>query len=169
MSKILKLTIVTALFALISGSYSKAAFPLFKKPKNEAVTTTLSANNNSAEKKLTAKQIKQENRALKKANKASGGKSKILAAVLAIFLGSFGVHSFYMGQTAKGFMQLGGTVLGIVLYAVGIAGYISGTGESFPILALIGAILILGVSVWAFIDFIMILTGGLEPEEGFSD
>ena len=34
------------------------------------------------------------------------GKTKIAAALLAIFLGSFGIHKFYLGQTGKGVLYL---------------------------------------------------------------
>lgn len=34
------------------------------------------------------------------------GKTKIAASLLAIFLGSFGIHKFYLGQTGKGVLYL---------------------------------------------------------------
>jgi TM2 domain-containing membrane protein YozV len=98
-----------------------------------------------------------------------GGKSKVIAVVFVLLLGSFGAHSFYMGQTGKGFLQLGLTLLGIGLYIAGIASYVSGAGVAIPATALVGLVLILGVSIWALVDFIRILTGGLAPEEGFDD
>ena len=38
--------------------------------------------------------------------KAMGRKSKIAAGLLGIFLGGWGVHSFYLGNIKKGFIQL---------------------------------------------------------------
>ncbi len=34
-------------------------------------------------------------------------KSKLVAALLAFFLGAFGVHHFYLGNSKKGFIYLG--------------------------------------------------------------
>ncbi len=34
------------------------------------------------------------------------GKSKTVAALLAIFLGSFGIHKFYLGQSMQGILYL---------------------------------------------------------------
>ncbi len=34
------------------------------------------------------------------------GKTKMAASLLAIFLGSFGIHKFYLGDTGKGILYL---------------------------------------------------------------
>ena len=34
------------------------------------------------------------------------GKDKITAAILAFFLGSFGIHCFYLGETKKGIVRI---------------------------------------------------------------
>lgn len=39
-------------------------------------------------------------------NIAPNGKSKIVAAVFAFFLGGFGAHKFYLGQVGKGLLYL---------------------------------------------------------------
>lgn len=67
-------------------------------------------------------------------------KNKIVAAVLAFFLGVFGVHNFYLGYTKRGAYQLGLTIAGFVLSFVGI-----------------GVFIVMGVSVWALVEFVMIL------------
>ena len=69
-------------------------------------------------------------------------KSKILAAVLAFFLGGFGVHNFYLGYTSRGITQL-------VLYLIGLATSI----------ILVGFVFLVAVGLWVFIEFIMILIG----------
>lgn len=55
-------------------------------------------------------------------------KSKIAAGLLGIFLGSFGVHNFYLGYTGKAVAQLLITLLtcGIGSVASGIWGFIEG-------------------------------------------
>ena len=37
---------------------------------------------------------------------ADSGKNKVVAALLAFFLGSFGVHHFYLGSPTTGLVQL---------------------------------------------------------------
>jgi TM2 domain-containing membrane protein YozV len=41
----------------------------------------------------------------------SGGKSKVAAALLAFFLGDFGIHKFYLGKTGQGIIYLTLSVL----------------------------------------------------------
>ncbi len=48
---------------------------------------------------------------------ADGGKNKIVAALLAFFLGAFGVHHFYLGSVATGLVTLA-----IVWLTCGIGG-----------------------------------------------
>ncbi|MCD4548872.1 MULTISPECIES: TM2 domain-containing protein [unclassified Schaalia] len=59
-------------------------------------------------------------------------KSMIAAALLAFFLGTFGIHNFYLGYTGKGIAQLLITVL-----TLGLGAVITG--------------------IWAFVEFILIL------------
>tara|TARA_B100001123_G_scaffold147535_1_gene170937 strand:+ start:1745 stop:2200 length:456 start_codon:yes stop_codon:yes gene_type:complete len=66
-------------------------------------------------------------------------KSKVSAALLAFFLGALGVHNFYLGYTGRGIAQL-------ILTLTIIGWFISGT--------------------WAFIEFIMILCGGIRDPQG---
>ncbi|MEZ4801323.1 MAG: NINE protein [Gelidibacter sp.] len=53
-------------------------------------------------------------------NSGPGDNKKILAGVLAIILGGFGVHKFILGYNKEGGILLGITLLGIVLSCVGI-------------------------------------------------
>lgn len=66
-------------------------------------------------------------------------KSKIVAGLLGIFLGSFGVHNFYLGYTGKAIAQLLITIL-----TCGIGAAIS--------------------SVWGLIEGILILTGSINTD-----
>lgn len=163
------LSLIFALVAICSFNTANAAFPTEKNSNTVAASTSVQTSDEAFSSNLSKKEFKKEARQLsKKGITASGGKSRIVAALLAIFLGSLGIHSFYMGMTKKGFLQLGLTILGIVLLAVGLSGYVSGI-DSFPILGVIGYLLVLGVGIWALVDFVRILTGSLEPEEGFVD
>lgn len=69
-------------------------------------------------------------------------KSKVVAALLAFFLGGFGAHNFYLGHTNRAVTQL-------VLYLVGF----------ITSLLFIGIFVIAAVGIWVFVEFIMILAG----------
>ena len=72
-------------------------------------------------------------------SKPTGAKSKVLAGLLGIFVGSLGVHNFYLGYNGKAIAQLLMTVL------------------SFGLLAAVSAI-------WGLIEGIMILTGSISED-----
>ena len=69
-------------------------------------------------------------------------KSKIIAGLLGIFLGSLGIHNFYLGYTSKGITQLLLTLVGWIACGIG------------PIIA----------SIWGLIEGILILTGSINED-----
>lgn len=69
-------------------------------------------------------------------------KQWIVAVLLAFFFGTFGLHNFYLGNTQRGMVQLGL--------------FLGGSITSF---ILIGFIPLFIVSIWAFVEFIMVLLG----------
>jgi len=78
---------------------------------------------------------------------APGAKSKMAAGLLAIFLGCYGIHNFYLGYTKKAVTQLVLTLVGYVLCCV-----------------IIGVIPVVGVAIWALVEGIMIFTGSINVD-----
>ena len=76
-------------------------------------------------------------------------KNKIVAAALAFFFGTFGVHNFYLGYTKRGAYQLGLAIAGIVLSIV-----------------VIGVFLLSAAAIWGFVEFVMILIA--TPDQMYS-
>lgn len=76
-------------------------------------------------------------------------KSKVAAGLLQLFLGIFGVGRFYIGDSRTGAIQL----------ALGLVGL-------FGTLVFIGLPVLVGVSIWAFIDAILMLTGSVRDPYG---
>lgn len=72
-------------------------------------------------------------------NSTPGAKSKIAAGLLGIFLGVFGVHNFYLGNTGKAVAQLLISVLSCFTLAI--------VSE-----------------IWGLIEGIMILTGSITTD-----
>lgn len=79
-------------------------------------------------------------------NSIMGGseKSQLVAALFAFFLGTLGIHRFYLGYTAIGIIQL--ILLLSGFFTCGITSAI--------------------VGVWALVDFILILTNKLTDASG---
>jgi TM2 domain-containing membrane protein YozV len=178
MKKLIRLSFLAIALVVATVSSTNAAFPKDKVVSTEAISTVSAVTNVTSEPTITKAEAKKQLKQFKKTNNwyAGGSKSKIVAALLAFFLGNLGIHSFYMGNKKKGFIQLGASVLGIVLLVIGVSksvtaveaiGTTAAVSSVVSPLLIIGAIILAGVSLWAFIDFIRILTGGLAPEEGF--
>ena len=91
-----------------------------------------------------------------------GDHSKIVAALLAFFLGTVGAHDYYIGYRKKGVLHSFGFVcliFGWVLYASAILAQ-----ETAPlVLAVIFLLIGAASGIWAFVEFIQILTGSLLP------
>ncbi len=74
-------------------------------------------------------------------------KSKLIAGLLGLCVGVFGIHWFYLGNKKRGLVQL-------VLFIVGI-----------PLcFILIGIPIVIGVEIWAFVDAIRIFTGAINKD-----
>lgn len=103
-------------------------------------------------------------------NNLSGGgvmanKSKVVSALLAFFLGTTGAHRYYLGYKKQGIVQTCGFVSIIIGYAI----FIPAMMDSSAGMLIFSALLLLygaGISIWAFVDFIRILTSGLTPADG---
>ncbi len=70
-------------------------------------------------------------------------KSKLIAGLLGIFLGGYGIHNFYLGYTKKALVQLIITLVGF-----------------FISLGTIG----LAIWIWGLVEGIMILAGGIKTD-----
>ena len=68
-------------------------------------------------------------------------KYKIAAGLFGLFFGAFGVHNFYLGYKNKAILQLVLTIVGFLTLIIAI-----------------GAVILIGVEIWTFIESIMILT-----------
>ena len=73
---------------------------------------------------------------------APAPRNKLVAALLGIFVGAFGVHRFYLGYTAIGIIQLILGILGIVTCGITT----------------------LASAVWGLIEGILILTGSINKD-----
>lgn len=92
-------------------------------------------------------------------------KSKVVAALLAFFLGETGAHSFYLGYKKRGVIQAGGLAALIAGYACSAAAVLN---DSMAIYVVSLGFLLCGaaVCIWAFVDFIRIVSGSLELADG---
>ena len=97
---------------------------------------------NNVEKNTTAEAVAVEPKSERK---------MIIAFLLAIFLGGFGAHRFYMGLIGTGIIQLVCLIVGYALTFV-----------------LIGIIPLILLGIWVLVDAIRILTGGLKDADGLT-
>lgn len=96
---------------------------------------------------------------------AMANKSKVVSALLAFFLGTTGAHRYYLGYKKQGIVQTCGFVSIIFGYAI----FLPAVMDNSMGMLIFSALLLLygtGIAIWAFVDFIRILTGGLTPANG---
>ena len=101
-----------------------------------------------------------------------GDKSKIVAGLLGIFLGAFGIHNFYLGKVKRAILQLAMTIFGWSCYIAAIISTIANNFMYFPKESILflgfGFVfcvgLSLGVRIWTFIEAILILCGRIKTD-----
>jgi TM2 domain-containing membrane protein YozV/RNA polymerase subunit RPABC4/transcription elongation factor Spt4 len=77
-------------------------------------------------------------------------KSRLITTLLALFLGMFGAHRFYIGKIGTGLAMLILTILGVATIWH----------------CLLGLVFLIPVGVWTLIDFITAVSGNEEDREG---
>lgn len=92
-------------------------------------------------------------------------KSRIVAALLAFFLGGFGVHKFYLGKTQAGIIHIllaiGGSVLFFIGLAGGVIGSLSGSGGVGGVglvLLIVGFVAVTANGLVCLVETVMYLT-----------
>lgn len=135
----------------------------------ESINSGLSKQKNSKG-KLFIKVFKNKFEKLMSNKKSGGDKKRVVAAILALLVGNYGIHDFYLGNKRNGFIKLGLTLIGMALMIAGILSVATFETVTWfaalPAIAIIGYVIVLGVSIWSFVDFIRILTGKYEPVDG---
>jgi hypothetical protein len=112
---------------------------------------------------------------------ATSPKSRLIATLLAFFVGRLGVHRFYIGKIGSGVALLLLTIFGTIISAVAGA-YSLSNGFGFwwgpslgtigPLwtdiwgLATFGGFLLAASSIWGFVDFIIIVFGRMKDTQG---
>jgi TM2 domain-containing membrane protein YozV len=91
-------------------------------------------------------------------------KSRRATTLLALFLGVFGAHRFYIGKTGTAIVMLLLSIAGLGIQGLGSAGWSPGF---FGLIGYIYAFSIFAVvGIWAFVDFIFAVTGRMKDKEG---
>lgn len=77
-----------------------------------------------------------------KTSPTAPAKNRIVAGIIALFFGSFGIHNFYLGYIGKGIGQLFLTLFGWIVCFIG------------PVIS----------GLWAFIEAILLFTGYISKD-----
>jgi len=101
----------------------------------------------------------------------NGVKSKVVAGLLGIFLGTYGVHNFYLGYYKRAAVQLCLVIFAFVIYfaalfsSAAIIVSMSDAGAvGFLITLLAFLLIIIGVRIWTFVEAILIFCGKINKD-----
>ncbi len=106
-------------------------------------------------------------------------KSKVGAGLMALLIGSLGIHNFYLKQVSRGITKIAILILGMALlfngtykdlqeqdicYEMGISeAYCETSDETLQLLG-IGTLLIYIPTIWSVVEGVMILTGKINKD-----
>lgn len=90
-------------------------------------------------------------------NPTQSSKSRLVAALLAFFLGEFGAHRFYVGKKSSAIWQI---IFGFSFFIALIC-----MAGDFPEAGIFSLMLGLVWAVWILVDFIMILCGSFKDKD----
>lgn len=92
-------------------------------------------------------------------------RSKGIALLLAVLLGGFGAHRFYLRYYGEGAAYLGLTALTGLFLTLGFLGLVFGSTSysGFLVVAIVLSLLLQG---WLIADIVRIITGNLKPKNG---
>lgn len=97
------------------------------------------------------------------------GKSQIAAGLLAVFLGTLGIHNFYLRRYKSAGVQLGLTAGSVLLFflSIPLAVFTETAGFSIMMLTLmLSPAVCFGVWVWSIVEAILIFCGKIADGEG---
>ena len=101
----------------------------------------------------------------------NGVKSKVAAGLLGIFLGTYGVHNFYLGYYKKAAVQLGLVIVAYITYfgaffsVAALITSMSMVDDVTFVLTLFAALMgIIGVRIWSFVEAILIFCGKINKD-----
>lgn len=86
-------------------------------------------------------------------------KSRLAATLLAFFIGDFGAHRFYLRKWGTAIVMLLLGIFGSIFVGVGLL-------DEHDLFIWIGLTLLIGVGIWAFVDFIFAVSGHMKDREG---
>lgn len=101
-----------------------------------------------------------------------GVKSKIVAGLLGIFLGTYGVHNFYLGYTKKAIVQLTAVIAAYIVNFISLFSNLAGDFMMISHYDILGAlstiallaIVLVGIRIWTFVEAILILCGKIDRD-----
>lgn len=109
-------------------------------------------------------------------------KSRLATALLAYFLGTFGVNNFYLGFIGRGVVKIALSVLGWIAFIIGYIPFIvamvenngdvegafsSGSAVMSSLGGIaFGVVVLMIPGIWAFVEFIMALCGACRDKNG---